>query len=97
MRPETPAFPDVLNASQSTGNALGTLARERTLKRGRGSQTGSNRWGDYSAMSIDPTTGCQFWYTNEFYNPSSPSNWKTAVGAFTVTSCYEDDDGGDDG
>jgi len=24
------------------------------------------RWGDYSAMSLDPD-GCTFWYTNEYY------------------------------
>jgi hypothetical protein len=47
-------------------------------------------------MSIDPTNGCQFWYTNEFYNPSSLSNWKTAVGAFTVPSCDKDDENSDD-
>jgi hypothetical protein len=77
----------VRDTAAAPGDAPGTLSLERTLKRGQGSQTASNRWGDYSAMSVDPTTGCQFWYTNEYYSPSSASDWKTAVGAFTVPSC----------
>lgn len=80
-------IPSTWDADEAPNEALGTFGEERTLRKGRGSQTGSNRWGDYSAMTVDPTTDCQFWYTNEFYNPSSESNWKTAVGAFTVPSC----------
>ena len=38
-------------------------------------------------MSVDPVTDCQFWHTNQFYNPSSASNWKTVVGAFTMPGC----------
>jgi hypothetical protein len=38
-------------------------------------------------MSVDPVGGCQFWYTNEYYDVSSGSDWKTAVGAFTQPSC----------
>lgn len=91
MGPETMLFHSVRDTAEIPGDAPGTMGRERTLQRGRGSQTGSNRWGDYSAMTVDPTTGCQFWYTNEYYNPSSDSDWKTAVGAFTVPSCAEDD------
>ncbi len=37
-----------------------------------GSQTStSNRWGDYSSMSIDPTDDCTFWYTQEYYATTS--------------------------
>src|SRR5258706_14220639 len=37
-----------------------------TFISGGGSQTsGFSRWGDYSAMQVDPTDGCTFWYTNE--------------------------------
>jgi hypothetical protein len=33
---------------------------------GGGSQTGGlSRWGDYSAMSVDPTDDCTFYYTQE--------------------------------
>jgi hypothetical protein len=80
-------FPSIRYATRQPGDPLGTLEPERVLRAGNGSQTGSNRWGDYSAMSVDPVTGCQFWYTNEYYSPSSGSNWKTAIGAFTMPGC----------
>jgi hypothetical protein len=80
-------FPAIRYATRQPGDPPGRLEPERTLKAGNGSQTGSNRWGDYSAMSVDPVTDCQFWYTNEYYSPSSASNWKTAVGAFTMPGC----------
>jgi hypothetical protein len=80
-------FPAIRYATRAPGDPPGTLQPETTLQGGGGSQTGSNRWGDYSAMAVDPQTDCQFWYTNEFYNPSSASNWKTRIGAFTVPGC----------
>ena len=80
-------FPAIRYATRQRTDPLGTLEPERTLRPGNGSQTGSNRWGDYSAMSVDPVTDCQFWYTNEYYSPSSATNWKTAIGAFTMPGC----------
>ena len=33
-----------------------------------GVQTTTNsRWGDYTAMNIDPSDDCTFWYVNEYY------------------------------
>jgi hypothetical protein len=80
-------FPSIRYATRAPGDPLGTLGTEKTLKQGKGSQTGSNRWGDYTGMAVDPVTDCQFWYTNEYYNLSSGSNWRTRVGAFTVPGC----------
>ena len=80
-------YPSVKYVTRRASDPLGTMRTERTLKNGRGAQTASNRWGDYSAMTVDPTTGCQFWYTNEFYSANSFSNWKTVVGAFTDPTC----------
>src|SRR5207253_11514603 len=39
----------------------------------RGGQVGISRWGDYSAMSIDPN-GCDFWYVGEYYEPTSTTH-----------------------
>ena len=80
-------FPSIRYAVHSPGDPLGTMQPERTLRAGGGSQLGPNRWGDYSAMSVDPATGCQFWYTNEYYNPTARTDWKTQIGAFTVPGC----------
>jgi hypothetical protein len=80
-------FPSIDYATRTPAEPAGTLEAEQVLKSGTGSQTGSDRWGDYSAMSIDPNNGCDFWYTNEYYSPSSAVNWKTAIGNFTVPAC----------
>ncbi len=79
--------PSIRYATRAPDDPPGTLTSEQTLKAGGGSQTGSNRWGDYSAMSIDPATDCDFWYTNEYYNPTSGTGWKTAIGTFEEPSC----------
>jgi hypothetical protein len=80
-------FPGIRFATRTPGDPLGTLRSEAVLKNGRGSQTGSDRWGDYSAMAIDPADDCSFWYTNEFYRTNSVSNWTTEVGVFSVPGC----------
>lgn len=60
---------------------------ETVLVAGGGSQTGSNRWGDYSAMQVDPVDGCTFFYTQMYYDTTSSFGWCTRVGAFTFPSC----------
>jgi len=79
--------PAIRFATRLAGDAAGTLGSESTLVAGGGSQTSSNRWGDYSALTIDPADECTFWYTNEYYTASSGSNWATRVGAFRVPQC----------
>jgi len=80
-------FPSVAYVTRTERDARGTMGSERILMPGKGSQTGYNRWGDYSAMTVDPTTGCQFWYTNEYYNQTSAGSWKTVVGTFSPRKC----------
>jgi hypothetical protein len=47
---------------------------------GTGSQINSaNRWGDYSAMSVDPQNDCTFWYTNEYYEDDASFAFKTRI------------------
>jgi hypothetical protein len=80
-------FPSIRYATRTPSDPPGTMGPEQTLHAGGGSQTGSNRWGDYSAMSADPSVGCRFWYTNEYYDTSSATSWKTRIGAFTMPGC----------
>ncbi|MCC9311119.1 hypothetical protein LN042_29330, partial [Kitasatospora sp. RB6PN24] len=51
--------------------------RETTVWTGTGSQTGSNRWGDYTSMAIDPVDDCTFWYTNQYQPTDGTGNWNT--------------------
>src|SRR4029453_8719418 len=76
---------------------LNTLGQgETTLWAGTGAQTNTcggepcGRWGDYSAMSVDPVDDCTFWYTNEYY-AANGGNWQTRIGSFKYPSCVSDE------
>ncbi|MBN3035010.1 MAG: T9SS type A sorting domain-containing protein [Bacteroidales bacterium] len=46
---------------------------------GASSQTGIERWGDYSCMSVDPVNDTTFWFTSEYMKSSG---WGTRICAF---------------
>ena len=48
---------------------------------GTGSQINTNRYGDYSQMTLDPSDGLTFWYTGEFMGESG---WKTGIFSFKI-------------
>jgi hypothetical protein len=80
-------FPAIRYAGRRNGEAPGLLPQaEASLVEGAGSQTGNFAWGDLSAMTIDPTDDCTFWYTNEYYLANG-YNWQTRIGSFKFPSC----------
>lgn len=81
--------PQIRYAGRLAGDPLNTMAQvEATIFAGTGSQTGtSNRWGDYSAMTVDPVDDCTFWYTTEYYSTTTSFNWRTRIGSFKFTQC----------
>jgi len=56
-----------------------------------GSQTstfsGRGRWGDYASMSVDPSDGCTFWFTSEYFATTSGSSWSTRICTFKFAEC----------
>lgn len=48
---------------------------------GAGVQSGTNRYGDYSHMTLDPTDGLTFWYTGEFIGEDG---WETGIFSFKI-------------
>ena len=59
--------------------------RDDASSPGAGSQTGGlSRWGDYSAMTVDPVDDCTFWYTTEYLKTTGSFNWCTRIGALQV-------------
>jgi hypothetical protein len=66
--------------------------QEKTIINGGGSQTGSwsgrSRWGDYSAMSIDPSSPTTFWFTTEYYATTSSSGWQTRIASYTFANVF---------
>src|SRR5207237_1440657 len=83
--------PGIHYTGRLAGDAAGTMTQgEGTIVDGAGSQTGNRgltRWGDYSAMTVDPTDGCTFWYTNEYIPANGEFNWKTRIGTFKLPGC----------
>ena len=81
-------FPAIRYTGRLPGDALGTMQTENFLKAGGGSQlTNLSRWGDYSAMRIDPSDDCTFWYTTEYLKSSGTFNWSTWIASFKFPGC----------
>lgn len=80
--------PGIAVTGRIPGDPAGQMEQEGLIKRGRGSQLGENRWGDYSAMSIDPADDCTFWYATEYMSKTAPEdNWSTWIAAFKFRRC----------
>jgi hypothetical protein len=84
----TSVNPSIRYAGRLSSQTGGLLLGENTLIAGGGAQTDSNpRWGDYSALMIDPSDDCMFWYTNEYYAGTSDAGWQTRIGSFKFPNC----------
>jgi hypothetical protein len=97
----SPNFPSIAYSGRLASDPPNMLPRTETqLFAGAGSQNQNcdpnhpeslcSRWGDYSSMSVDPSDGCTFWYTNEYYTSQENGdilNWSTRIGSFKFPSC----------
>lgn len=84
----TSLFPSIRFASRAPGDPAGTLGAESSIVAGGGSQTGSlSRWGDYSALTVDPVDDCTFWYTTEYLKTTGSYNWSTRIASFKLPTC----------
>lgn len=63
---------------------------EETIVTGVGVQTTTNRFGDYSQLSMDPDN-FTFWHTAEYF--SSNNSWVTRVASFSLSGGFEIDAG----
>jgi hypothetical protein len=65
-----------------------TMEAEVNVVSGTGSQNGNlSRWGDYSAMQVDPVDDCTFWYTQEYMKTTGSFNWNTRIASFKFPNC----------
>jgi hypothetical protein len=80
--------PSIRITTRLAGDPLNQLGAETTIFNGTGSQNGGlNRWGDYSAMSVDPVDDCTFWYTQEYLKANGSFNWSTRISSFKFSTC----------
>jgi hypothetical protein len=92
-------FPSVHYAGRRPADPLGQLGQgEAVMFAGLGIEANTgifpfrNRWGDYSALTVDPNDDCTFWYTNEYLAPNAPTDilpvdWHTRIGSFRFPQC----------
>jgi hypothetical protein len=84
----TSTYPSSWYTGRLATDALGTMPQgEESIIDGTGSQTGSQRWGDYTAMTVDPVDDCTFWYVNEYLPTTSSTGWRLRIGSFKFPSC----------
>ena len=81
--------PAIRYTARLATDALNTMQAEASIVEGTGSQSGNNlsRWGDYSAMTVDPVDDCTFWYTNEYLKTTGSFNWNTRLASFKFPIC----------
>jgi hypothetical protein len=81
-------FPSIGYAGRLPGDRPGKLRRHALTFKGNGSQiNGLSRWGDYSAMSIDPVDDCTFYYTSEYLKANGSFNWSSRINSFRFPDC----------
>ena len=80
--------PAIRYTGRVPSDPAGTMEAETSILEGGGSQTGGlSRWGDYTAMRIDPADDCTFWYTNQYEAVSGSFQWSTAISSFKFPNC----------
>jgi hypothetical protein len=69
------------SAAYAAGNGIMDIAEEVILE-GTLSQTGTNRWGDYFMLAIDPSDNETFWATAQYVGSGNSS--KTRIATFKL-------------
>lgn len=73
------------------GDTLGEMTvTETTIVDGVGVQTNTNRFGDYSHLTMDPNN-FTFWHTAEYF--SANNQWRTQIAAFSLSGGFATDMG----
>ncbi|WP_353779465.1 GEVED domain-containing protein [Winogradskyella sp. 3972H.M.0a.05] len=74
-----------------SGDPLGQMTvAETVIQNGMGVQTNTNRFGDYSHLTMD-VDNFTFWHTAEYF--ASNNLWTTKVASFRLSSGFENDIG----
>ncbi len=82
------SFPSIYYTGRKAVDAAGIMTMpEGTIQAGTASLSGTNgyRWGDYSALNIDPSDNLTFWGTHEYvgtYGGNYP--WATKIASFKI-------------
>ena len=75
-------FPTTAITGRRASDPLGEMSLgELVIGEGQ-SWNGSQRWGDYAAMTVDPVDQTTFWFTNEYAGTNG--DWTTKIASFIL-------------
>jgi cytochrome c oxidase assembly protein Cox11 len=83
----TTSDPSIFIATRAPSDSAGTLGNETLIQTGTGATQVDSRWGDYSALTVDPGDDCTMWYINQYLTTSGQFNWNTRIASFTMAGC----------
>ena len=79
-------FPGLRYAGRLLGDPPGTFPQGEASILEANANNGSNRWGDYASINVDPVDDCTFWFASKFGGPSS-GQWSTRIASFKFDEC----------
>ena len=87
--PSNPVFPGIRYTGRLFDDPLDLLPQGEQILDGSKSQTQGlgARWGDYSALSVDPVDDCTFWYTTHVAGIMGFGPRPTRIGSFRFDTC----------
>lgn len=65
----------------------GQMGPEVALVPERKAQKNSDRWGDYSAVTLDPVDDCTFWYIGQYTPKGDTDHWGTLITSARFPDC----------
>jgi hypothetical protein len=84
--------PSVWYTGRLASDPLGKMEKPTIAAKGTAIETAdSQRWGDYSSMTLDPGDDCTFWYSQMYYNKKDGGkasvDWDTRITALKFDNC----------
>jgi hypothetical protein len=85
----TSIHPAIRFTGRVPSDPLGSMETEATIIQGAGSQVGTAayRWGDYTAIQVDPSDDCTFWYVDQYQAITGTFDWHTSIASFAFSGC----------
>ncbi|MDJ0841572.1 MAG: hypothetical protein QNK37_34005 [Acidobacteriota bacterium] len=77
-------YPGLRYTGRLAGDTAGMMTQTETNVISGTADNGSNRYGDYNGMAVDPDDDCTFWFTGN-YNPAR--QWSTRIASFGFSNC----------
>ncbi len=81
------SYPSLVLTGRQKGDPLNIMTAAKSTLGAGGDSNFSNRYGDYSALTVDPDDDCTFWLTGEYNKSGHNGEWTTRIGALRFDDC----------